>query len=224
MFKGQIPDDYRALMFWNGIHVKLKPTDADLRSPIDPFNFMESFLWNASPEGNEFWFRIHRIIDTRDRAASSLPPIKESKYTLTFKKLFLNMVEHRPKVSFDFDSTLDRVDVQHIAKDLISKGYEAWIVTSRVSDDKAPGPGWNNDLWEVCENLGIPEERVVFTTYQSKAEFFSTQTGFLFHLDDDLDELEDIKNIPFSLNRPETVWVEYEKFKSTIYKIVDKWK
>ena len=33
------------------------------------------------------------------------------------------------KVSFDFDSTLDRKDVQRFAKQLIDDGYEVWIKT-----------------------------------------------------------------------------------------------
>lgn len=92
------------------------------------------------------------------------------------------------KVSFDFDDTLDRGDVQAIAKQL-SQQYELWIVTSRVPDEKAPSDNWNNDLWFVCKQLNIPKDRVVFTSYESKHEFFWDREDFLFHLDDDPDEL-----------------------------------
>ena len=41
------------------------------------------------------------------------------------------------KVSFDFDGTLSRKDVQKLAKELVSEGHEVWIVTSRFSDEAA---------------------------------------------------------------------------------------
>ena len=41
------------------------------------------------------------------------------------------------KVSFDFDSTLSRKDVQSFAKELVDRGLEVWIVTSRFDDESA---------------------------------------------------------------------------------------
>jgi hypothetical protein len=38
------------------------------------------------------------------------------------------------KISFDFDSTLDRKLVQDFAYSLIKRGYEVWILTSRFED------------------------------------------------------------------------------------------
>ena len=38
------------------------------------------------------------------------------------------------KVSFDFDGTLSRKDVQEYAKSLVNSGLEVWIVTSRFDD------------------------------------------------------------------------------------------
>lgn len=100
------------------------------------------------------------------------------------------------RVSFDFDSTLDRGDVQFFVK-AIKKRYNAdvWIVTSRVSDDRAPTSTWNNDLWFVCRMCNIPRENVVFTSYSSKHEFFwaDENKDFLFHLDDDDDEIKMLK-------------------------------
>ena len=50
------------------------------------------------------------------------------------------------KVSFDYDSTLDRKDVQRFAKKLIDAGYEVWIVTSRLSLEHAKA---NLDQWTI---------------------------------------------------------------------------
>jgi hypothetical protein len=107
------------------------------------------------------------------------------------------------KVSFDFDSTLDRKDVQQFAKELVNDGIEVWIVTSRMSIeytkanldqftinrvDKA-----NHKLFRIADNLGIKREHIHFTNAQFKINFLANQ-NFLFHLDDDPDELIEILN------------------------------
>ena len=88
------------------------------------------------------------------------------------------------KVSFDFDSTLDRESVQKYAAELISRGIEVWITTSRLSDEKAPSEEWNKDLYKVANELGIPKERITFTSMADKYEFFLGK-DFIWHLDDD---------------------------------------
>lgn len=98
------------------------------------------------------------------------------------------------KISFDFDSTLSRKDVQKYAKELVDNGYEVWIVTSRCSDEYALSKGWhwvenqNQKLYEVAELVGIPRERIEFTNHVDKIEFLKDKE-FIFHLDDDVDEL-----------------------------------
>lgn len=110
------------------------------------------------------------------------------------------------KVSFDFDSTLDKPEVQKYAKNLINRGYEVWIVTSRFDDKNITDehPSWmkkgnfwkdNNDLREVAEKVGIPSERIVYTNMKSKSTFLKGK-DFIFHLDDDEVELEEIEKIP----------------------------
>lgn len=99
------------------------------------------------------------------------------------------------RVSFDFDSTLDRSDVQQFAAQLVNRGLEVWIVTSRFSDAAALERRWtwitnqNAKLFEIANQCGILPEHIIFTNGQSKAQFLD---GFLFHLDDDEVELEDI--------------------------------
>ena len=118
------------------------------------------------------------------------------------------------KVSIDFDSTLDRKDVQKFAKKLIDAGYEVWIVTSRVSNEYAKEnlDQWtinrvdksNHKLFRVADNLGIKREHIHFTNGQFKIEFLQGK-DFILHLDDDLEELLEIrmskdKCEPFNVN------------------------
>lgn len=103
------------------------------------------------------------------------------------------------KVSFDFDSTLDRKDVQQFAKELVNDGVEVWIVTSRCATEPALAKGWywvekqNQELYDVAEEVGIPREKIVFTEHVDKIEYLQGK-GFLFHIDDDMDELIEILN------------------------------
>ena len=92
------------------------------------------------------------------------------------------------KVSFDFDSTLDRLDVQQFAKRL--KGFDIHIVTSRYRDS----PEYDNkDLFLIANQLRIPTRNIHFTNHTLKAIFFKKNPDFLFHLDDDPTELEFIR-------------------------------
>jgi len=105
------------------------------------------------------------------------------------------------KLSFDFDDTLARSDVQAFALLLQEKHptVEQWIVTSRMSDDvKSKGlygmqiTGSNNDLFDVAKNIGIPEQRIVFTQLEWKNVFFNDK-DFMIHIDDYPQELELIR-------------------------------
>ena len=98
------------------------------------------------------------------------------------------------KVSFDFDDTLDKPKVQEYAKELIDKGIEVHIVTSRLSDEQAlPSINWNKDLFEVSDRLGIKRENIHFTPYDLKYIFFINNPGFIWHLDDEFQEIVKFK-------------------------------
>jgi hypothetical protein len=104
------------------------------------------------------------------------------------------------KVSFDYDGTLAMPHVERYAKELVHKGFEVWVVTSRVGDDDMDNPDqpwktpdWNDDLWDSCERIGIPKERVIFTNFVDKIDFIKGK-NYLFHLDDDTYELVRILN------------------------------
>jgi len=98
-------------------------------------------------------------------------------------------------VSFDYDNTLTREDVQEFCKDLLVQGYDVYVTTARYNDDNVWRWNYvpnNNDLYATIDKLGISRERVHFTNMMPKAEYLATK-NFIWHLDDDIIELENIK-------------------------------
>jgi len=101
------------------------------------------------------------------------------------------------KISFDFDDTLSKKEIQNLARILIKGGAEVWVVTAR-SEDRIFEDGkiignrnYNADVRRVCEDLGIPEERIIFTDGSFKEHtYFSKDMDF--HFDDRYDEVEKI--------------------------------
>jgi hypothetical protein len=96
------------------------------------------------------------------------------------------------KISFDYDNTLIYLCIQEFAKELVDKGLNVHIVTSRPSSG---GLGWNNDeLFEVADTIGIKKENIHFTEYCWKYKFFNREGNedFVFHLDDDDSEVDEI--------------------------------
>ena len=94
------------------------------------------------------------------------------------------------RVAFDFDSTLDNPIVQEYAKSLVEKGIEVWIVTSRMDNQSARNYLWNRDLFLVAKSVGILECNINFCNMEDKYKFFQRNEGFLWHLDDDMFELD----------------------------------
>jgi len=98
----------------------------------------------------------------------------------------------KTKISFDFDSTLSRPDIQDFVKELTRKDVEIWICTSRFEDGiDETGKNWNKDLFLVAKNLDIPIERIIFTNWKDKKDYLEN-IDFLIHLDDDYVELDKI--------------------------------
>ena len=129
------------------------------------------------------------------------------------------------KISFDFDSTLSRVDIQDLAFKFINKGFEVWCVTSRLSNEQSPKYKikgiWvehdNSDLFNVCDKIGINKGKIHFTNGKDKFEFIK-ENNFVFHLDDDAHEIELINKYTFTkgiLLQPYNCW---EKQILTYYK------
>lgn len=101
----------------------------------------------------------------------------------------------KKKVSFDFDSTLDKLPIQDLAEELVKADFEVWIVTTRLDNTQAPSHRWNDDLFEVAKRVGIRLEHIHWTNGADKWLFLKDK-GFIFHIDDDWHELKMIqKNI-----------------------------
>ena len=99
------------------------------------------------------------------------------------------------KVSFDFDGTLEFQDTQDYAAELVAKGVEVWVVTTRYDENhkhKYPMNATLDDLWEVVDRLGIPRHRVRFTCMEWKYTYLNGTT-FAWHLDDNPEEFSKAK-------------------------------
>ena len=127
------------------------------------------------------------------------------------------------RVSFDYDATLSRKDVQEFAKKLVSRGIEVWIVTSRFDDETAKEKAWwwikdqNNNLFEVADECGIRRENIKFTNMESKSIFLKDK-AFTFHLDDDYIELLDILE---SVDKCLPVNVDHFEWKETCLNVLN---
>mgnify|MGYP001038250813 CR=1 FL=1 len=100
-------------------------------------------------------------------------------------------------VTFDFDGTLSRTDVQEYALELISKGVDVWVVTSRYDElhkHRYQINPTNDDLWEVIDKLNIPRWKVRFTCMEWKANYLF-HTNAIFHLDDNNDEFFEMRKL-----------------------------
>ena len=116
------------------------------------------------------------------------------------------MLKNKPKVSFDFDSTLSRKDVQEYAKELIQRGFEVIITTSRSVSDLSNytikgirSENMNEDLYKVADDVGIPRYNIFFTEMEDKVEHLN-ENEIIFHLDDDVYEINDLPICGVHLN------------------------
>ena len=94
-------------------------------------------------------------------------------------------------VTFDFDSTLSRPDVQEYARQLIKRGIEVYVLTSRFDElhkHKYPSNPTLDDLYKVTDKLGITRDRIRFQCMRNKSEYLEG-TNVIWHLDDDWVEL-----------------------------------
>jgi hypothetical protein len=89
-------------------------------------------------------------------------------------------------VSFDFDNTLSKLDVQDFARFCMNKKLVVWIITAR---NGGLYDTYNKDLYNVVNKLNINPNNVVFMNHVDKYRFLE-DTNFLFHLDDDFLEVE----------------------------------
>lgn len=97
------------------------------------------------------------------------------------------------RVSFDFDGTLTNPVIQQYARELVIKGIDVFIVTGRYNEllrvmnsDKT-----NDDLFDLADEIGIPHKHIIFTNRADKS-YTLGGSGLVWHLDDDLNALNDI--------------------------------
>jgi hypothetical protein len=100
-------------------------------------------------------------------------------------------------ISVDFDATLSRPDVQEYVKELIARGINVIVVTSRYDDTHAyryPANPTNQDLWTVIDAIPIERHKVRFMCMKPKHQYLHL-SKVVWHLDDDSIELWDINNL-----------------------------
>lgn len=99
------------------------------------------------------------------------------------------------RVSFDYDGTFgSNHKIRCFAKILIKNNHEVWIVTARYEDLSKYDPNLkatHNALFRQAKWCGITKEHIKFCNMQPKAMFFENK-DFLWHLDDDPEELDQI--------------------------------
>jgi len=109
------------------------------------------------------------------------------------------------KISFDFDGTIGhQKSIQEYARQLIDDGHEVWIVTRRYANPDDYGQLFcqaygikdivkeHKQLFDVAKECGITIDHIHFMNMVDKYEFFARNKGFLWHLDDDQFEIDDI--------------------------------
>ena len=90
------------------------------------------------------------------------------------------------KLAFDFDDTLDQLEVQLYVIELIRRGYDIYICTHRT---EYVNMNSNPDLYEMADKLGIPSDNIIITNGSHKSHFLD---GFIWLLDDMLYNIEDV--------------------------------
>ena len=99
------------------------------------------------------------------------------------------------KISIDYDHCITQPHIQQLAKLLIGKGHEVFILTSRfdsVRRLKFPDLHSNEDLYKTAKEVGIKPYRIAFTNQQKKW-IWLLETGIKLHLDDDKTVIADLR-------------------------------
>jgi len=103
---------------------------------------------------------------------------------------------YRLKIAFDFDGTLTDGLFYALAKHLILKGHDVWIMTARLENNDAYIAQCENfgilpkeittrnaDIFEMAHELGILD-KIIFTNLADKSAAFKAH-GFDLLFDDD---------------------------------------
>lgn len=84
------------------------------------------------------------------------------------------------KISFDFDNTLTRPEIQIMATAMVMAGHDVWVTTSRRATD-------STEVYDVCHIVGIKTTNCQFTHFEDKVDFLE---DFDVHFDDDDYEID----------------------------------
>lgn len=95
-------------------------------------------------------------------------------------------------VTFDFDGTLSEPSIQDWFRQLQASGKcQLYILTRRYDElhkhRYEPNPK-NDDLYEVCRELGIPRHEIIFTNFRGKHEYLA-KSRVVAHIDNDSEEI-----------------------------------
>lgn len=90
------------------------------------------------------------------------------------------------RVSFDWDSTLALPRQKRLAFFHKASGHDLWIHTTRLPNDN------NINIFATANDLGIPNERIIFTSCEDKWPFLK-ENHIDLHYDDDSMEIEEIE-------------------------------
>ena len=96
----------------------------------------------------------------------------------------MNLSLINKNISFDFDGTLERPEIQAIARKLKLRNT-IWIITRRFLDE-------SEDVYKVADELGIPRTRIIFTNGRWKYQVMRGM-NIDYHFDDKLDEINQIE-------------------------------
>jgi len=94
------------------------------------------------------------------------------------------------KVSFDFDDTLDKEEVQQFAIELIDIGIDVWICTNRFPESEMI-PRWNDDIYEIVDSIGISRSNIIFAQMSDKFVYLE-DSNIIWHLDNSKPEIKAI--------------------------------
>lgn len=108
------------------------------------------------------------------------------------------------RVSFDFDGSIGhKLHLQEYARELIARGFDVWIVTARYDSTERYTEDFkikyfivniedeHKHLFDIADQCGISRDHIKFMNMELKSEFFRDR-DFLWHLDDDQYECNDI--------------------------------
>jgi hypothetical protein len=90
------------------------------------------------------------------------------------------------KVAFDFDDTLDQKHVQKFAKELMEQNVDVHVVTNNHV---------SHYVYETTDELKIPKNNVHFLGYTHKYVYFEKNNDYLFHLDNDIQDVLEISDL-----------------------------